>query len=77
MHETNFIVREPLLDPKQRVIGYELCWQRRNDRDVADADLESLVAFVAEHLVDEEISIGQHRCELPGLHPQQAVHRGK
>jgi hypothetical protein len=25
MHHTNYIVREPLLDPKQRVIGYELC----------------------------------------------------
>ena len=24
MPQTNFIVREPLLDPKQRVIGYEL-----------------------------------------------------
>jgi c-di-GMP-related signal transduction protein len=28
MHQTNFIVREPLLDPQQRVIGYELCWQQ-------------------------------------------------
>jgi len=54
MHQTNFIVREPLLDPKQRVIGYELCWQRRDGGDLAGADLESLVAFVAGHVVDEE-----------------------
>jgi EAL and modified HD-GYP domain-containing signal transduction protein len=53
MHQSNFIVREPLLDPKQRVIGYELCWQH-NGKEVSDADLESLVAFVAAHLVDED-----------------------
>lgn len=54
MHQTHFIVREPLLDPKQRVIGYELCWQQQSGKEVVDADLESLVGFVAEHLVDEE-----------------------
>ncbi|RYE98899.1 MAG: HDOD domain-containing protein [Oxalobacteraceae bacterium] len=53
MHQTNYIVREPLLDPKQRVIGYELCWQQ-NGHAVADADLEDLVGFVAAHLVDAE-----------------------
>ena len=53
MHQTNFIVREPLLDAKQRVIGYELGWQQ-DGRTVADADLEALVGFVAEHLVDGE-----------------------
>ena len=54
MHQTNFIVREPLLDPKQRVIGYELCWQQQSGREVGADELESLVGFVAEHLVDEE-----------------------
>jgi EAL and modified HD-GYP domain-containing signal transduction protein len=54
MHQTHFIVREPLLDPKQRVIGYELGWQQRDGQPVGDADLESLVAFVAEHVVDDE-----------------------
>jgi EAL and modified HD-GYP domain-containing signal transduction protein len=54
MHQTNFIVREPLLDPKQRVIGYELSWQQQNGRQVTDADLEALVGFVAGHVVDEE-----------------------
>jgi c-di-GMP-related signal transduction protein len=55
MHQTNFIVREPLLDPKQRVIGYELCWQQHDGKAVSDADLESLVGFVAGHLVDEQL----------------------
>jgi c-di-GMP-related signal transduction protein len=54
MHQTNFIVREPLLDPKQRVIGYELSWQQQNGKAVTGADLESLVGFVAEHVNDEE-----------------------
>jgi EAL and modified HD-GYP domain-containing signal transduction protein len=53
MHQTNFIVREPLLDPKQRVIGYELSWQQ-NGQDVTVQDLEALVGFVAEHVNDEE-----------------------
>jgi EAL and modified HD-GYP domain-containing signal transduction protein len=54
MHQTNFIVREPLLDPKQRVIGYELSWQQQNGKEVTEAELESLVGFVAAHVVDEE-----------------------
>jgi c-di-GMP-related signal transduction protein len=54
MHETNFIVREPLLDPKQRVIGYELSWQQQGNRASTDADLEALIGFVAENVNDEE-----------------------
>ena len=54
MHERNFIVREPLLDPKQRVIGYELSWQQRDNAPVSDADLEALIGFVAENVNDEE-----------------------
>jgi EAL and modified HD-GYP domain-containing signal transduction protein len=53
MHQTNFIVREPLLDPKQRVIGYELSWQQ-NGQQVAVQDLEDLVGFVAGHVIDED-----------------------
>jgi c-di-GMP-related signal transduction protein len=52
MHQTNYIVREPLLDPTQRVIGYELCWQQ-DGKQVGVADLEDLVGFVAEQLVDD------------------------
>lgn len=53
MHETNFIVREPLLDPKQRVIGYELSWHLHDKQPVTDADLEALIGFVAEHVNDD------------------------
>ena len=54
MHHTNFIVREPLLDPKQRVIGYELSWKLDDSLPVTDAALEALVGFVAEHVIDKE-----------------------
>jgi c-di-GMP-related signal transduction protein len=53
MHETHFIVREPLLDPAQRVIGYELGWQQSSDAPASSDDLEDLVGFVAGCLVDE------------------------
>jgi EAL and modified HD-GYP domain-containing signal transduction protein len=54
MHETNFLVREPLLDPKQRVLGYELSWQQNSGQVVTAADLEELVAFVAKHVNNED-----------------------
>ncbi len=54
MHLTNFIVREPLLDPQQRVIGYELSWQADAPEPSSDAALEALVGFVAGQLNDEE-----------------------
>jgi EAL and modified HD-GYP domain-containing signal transduction protein len=54
MHQTNFIVREPLLDPKQRVIGYELAWQQNAAQPTSDADLEALVGFVASQFNDED-----------------------
>ncbi|MEH6436949.1 EAL and HDOD domain-containing protein [Massilia sp. DD77] len=55
MHQTNFIVREPLLDAKQRVIGYELSWQQQAGQAVTDQQLEDLVGFVAEHVQHEEL----------------------
>jgi c-di-GMP-related signal transduction protein len=54
MHRTNFIVREPLLDPRQRVLGYELSWQQHDGRIPTDLDLEGLVGFVAEHVNHED-----------------------
>jgi EAL and modified HD-GYP domain-containing signal transduction protein len=53
MHQTNFIVREPLLDSGQRVLGYELSWQQ-NGQAVTEADLEALVGFVAAQVMDED-----------------------
>jgi EAL and modified HD-GYP domain-containing signal transduction protein len=54
MHQTNFIVREPLLDPKQRVIGYELSWQQHDGKRPTAQDLEDLVGFVAQHVQHDE-----------------------
>jgi len=54
MHETNFLVREPLLDPKQRVVGYELSWQQASTGDSTLQALESLVGFVAGQVLDED-----------------------
>jgi len=54
MHQTNFLVREPLLDPQQRVVGYELAWQHDTSAAPALADLEDLVGFVAGHVNDAE-----------------------
>jgi EAL and modified HD-GYP domain-containing signal transduction protein len=53
MHHTNYIVREPLLDPAQRVIGYELLWQQ-GGQATSDAALEQLVGFVAHHVHHDE-----------------------
>ena len=50
MHQTHFIVREPLLDPRQRVIGYELSWQHDDGGAPRVAELEDLVGFVAGHV---------------------------
>jgi c-di-GMP-related signal transduction protein len=56
MHETNFIVREPLLDPKQRVIGYELSWQQNGNsaETSSEAELDALVAFVVDQFHDDD-----------------------
>jgi c-di-GMP-related signal transduction protein len=56
MRETNFIVREPLLDPKQRVIGYELSWQQNGSGTEipSEVELDALVAFVADQFHDNE-----------------------
>lgn len=62
MHHTHFLVREPLLDPQQRVVGYELCWQQPQPHDSTTplaaaaltssaSALESLLAFVAGQVV--------------------------
>lgn len=55
MNEVNFIVREPLLDPKQRVIGFQLSWQHPEQTSkLTTEDLSSLMEFVAEQLNDED-----------------------
>ena len=55
MNEENFIVREPLLDPKQRVIGFQLSLQNPGqDSALSTENLSSLMEFVAEQLNDED-----------------------
>lgn len=55
MSGTNFIVREPLLDPSQRVSGYQLSWHgAKKTTEIDIATLSSLMSFVAMQLNDEE-----------------------
>jgi EAL and modified HD-GYP domain-containing signal transduction protein len=55
MHQTNFLVREPLLDPRQRVVGYELSWQQSSSAAASSAEaLESMIEFVAGQMVDDD-----------------------
>ncbi|WP_211461966.1 EAL and HDOD domain-containing protein [Collimonas silvisoli] len=56
MSNENFIVREPLLDPKQGVVGYELTWQevRGDDAQPNGEDLHGLLTFVADQLSSEQ-----------------------
>jgi len=54
MLDTNFIVREPLLDPKQKVLGYEFSLQNAGGMTPSDADGIDLVEFVAKELNRQE-----------------------
>ncbi len=48
MLHTDFLVREPLLDAQQRVLGYEICWSAAAS---SPAEQEQLLAFVAQQLL--------------------------
>ena len=50
MHDTHFLVREPLLDPQQRVIGYELSWRRPGAAPPSAAACDALLSFLAQQL---------------------------
>lgn len=56
MSTNNFIVREPLVDPKQQVIGYELFWQYTGMHGQAPSNeaLIELLTCAAVYLNDEE-----------------------
>ncbi|MBI1889252.1 MAG: HDOD domain-containing protein [Burkholderiales bacterium] len=56
MQDVNFIVREPLLDPKQSILGYELTWQQPEGTTEAlsDADTANLASYSAEKFTDTE-----------------------
>lgn len=52
MQEEHYIVREPLLNAQERVLGYELSWQHpaAAGRAPTDAEIASLALFVAEQI---------------------------
>lgn len=52
MIASNFIIRDPLLDPKLRVIGYHLAWQRNALQGSTDAELETLLGLLTSALND-------------------------
>jgi c-di-GMP-related signal transduction protein len=55
MGDINFIVREPLLDPKQNVIGLQLSWQRAGAGEPQTVEeLNELFSFLADQLTDLE-----------------------
>lgn len=73
MKDQNFVIREPLLDPKQQVLGYELTWQRTGiDSGISNIDLLSLFGFIGLHLNKPETgwALGNNSLFLeakPGL----------
>ncbi len=55
MSASSFIIREPLLDPKQRVIGLQLFWQQKDANDESNLQtLNELLEFVGDKLNDGE-----------------------
>ncbi len=56
MHDVNFILREPLLDPGMRVLGYELSWQNADGylSQPSEFDLQSMAAFAGERFTHAE-----------------------
>jgi c-di-GMP-related signal transduction protein len=63
MPTADFIVREPLLDPKQQVLGYELTWQHSDSAaEQPDAAGLALAELVGEQLNDAQAGwlLGNH-----------------
>lgn len=56
MHQEQFIVREPILNPQERVLGYELSWQSttKEKRPPTAAEIVTLARFVGEQLAAAE-----------------------
>jgi c-di-GMP-related signal transduction protein len=52
MPDNKYLVRAPLLDPKQQVVGYRLAWQGTEPSSSSDAlqDVRELLAFVGERM---------------------------
>lgn len=59
MSENNYLLRVPLLDPKQQVMGYKLAWQKKSPGSEAASaeDLQQLLAFVAGRANDAQSGV--------------------
>jgi EAL and modified HD-GYP domain-containing signal transduction protein len=59
MAEEKYLVRAPLLDPKQKVLGYKFTWQEtgENSEAPAEAELRQLLSFVAEQVTDAKLGL--------------------
>lgn len=59
MSENKYLVRVPLLDPKQQVIGYKLTWQKNGKSSglSSEADLHRLLALVAERVSNSKLGL--------------------
>ena len=59
MPENKYLVRAPLLDPKQKVMGYKLAWQKNGKSSglSSEADLYQLLALVAERINDSKLGL--------------------
>jgi hypothetical protein len=56
MPENKYLVRAPLLDPKQQVAGYKLAWRGRPPSDALE-DVRQLLAFVGERAQAAELGL--------------------
>lgn len=58
MSEMKFIVREPLLNPTQKVLGYELSWYNGEQGEgmASDAELLELLSLTARQLQGEDVA---------------------
>jgi EAL and modified HD-GYP domain-containing signal transduction protein len=69
MQEANFIIREPLLNAKERVLGYQLNWQHSvfTNGKLNEADATELVRFIAGQINETESDslLGEHLLFLP------------
>src|SRR3989338_362612 len=62
MAADSYLVRAPLLDPKQKVIGYKFAWQKTGESGergemAGEAALRQLLTFVAEHVADGRLGL--------------------
>lgn len=60
MQEEKFIVREPLLNPQERVLGYELGWQHADDSGEEQA--RALADFIVKQVsgMETDALLGEH-----------------